>query len=358
MFCAPAACRATAPEGVFECERDAECPPGMRCDSGLCYSRVSKESADPAPGTGMRATAQTAGGAGASQPVGGLSGSTDAAISGGSGGAQAGAAASGEVATKRLANGEACAASDGCASGHCDGVCCATGDCCRSVNDCKRPEGPRGVCSDPKNCRGTGAGVACTEFTCVATERDDSACTGRVMAGDCGPYRSVFCSGAPLQEGAPACPTSCTDDSQCDAVAHCADARCVPDLAKGSACTRGADCADGFCKNMRNGKGVCCDGLTDCCTYPEDCPPQYQKPPTCNDVSTCSGSEVRVQCIAYTCLATVVGGLGACAGMVASGCGAFADYRCGVGNRCKSTCQAQADCDANAICQDGQCVAN
>jgi hypothetical protein len=262
-----------------------------------------------------------------------------------------------------LANGAECTDDARCTSGHCDGVCCDKGaECCTTVADCTTQTGGLGMsCDDRASCRGSSGKITCTaEHKCVTMNgvRNDSACTNRVEANDCGLYPSVFCLGGEVQSGAPACATSCTSDNECDPEAHCDAGKCVLDLGNGEPCKRGPDCTQGSCRNIKNGVGVCCGALADCCKAPTDCPDTYHQAAICNTM-TCSGTELVAQCNGNICNSTTIINDAACAGMMGPNCGLFKDIVCmpGRNNQCKTSCSNMGDCDENAFCDSGRCVA-
>jgi hypothetical protein len=250
-----------------------------------------------------------------------------------------------------------------CASGHCDRVCCAKGgECCRSVVDCPTfAEGLGMTCDDPTRCHGVAGKIVCSpEFQCVVVggTRNDSACSPSVEANDCGPYPSVYCSGRAEQASAPDCATSCLDDNGCDAEAHCSAGTCVRDVADGEACRLGSECMHGLCKNIRGGTGICCGESGDCCRTAADCPASYSQPPQCIEQRTCRGVERIAVCEASKCDSMNVASAQACEGKTGQSCGYFRDAVCRSGAAaCPTSCIDAGDCDANAFCDAGKCVA-
>jgi hypothetical protein len=130
-------------------------------------------------------------------------------------------------------------------------------------------------------------------------------------------------------------------------------------LANGEPCAAGTECAQGLCKNVRDGRGVCCGADSDCCIVPDDCPASYRSPPTCNDAPTCRGTEARAMCIANICSSMMVPANGACDGMDGPTCGLYADVTCMsyTSNQCGTSCTIAAQCDANAFCDRRSCQA-
>jgi len=208
-------------------------------------------------------------------------------------------------------------------------------------------------------CRGSAGKIECTpEFKCLTINgaRNDTGCSNRVEANDCGLYPSVFCLGGQLQQGAPACATSCASDSECDIQAHCADGKCEADKPNGERCKRKEDCAAGFCKNMVNDEGICCGLNGDCCTTPDDCPATYRKAATCNDQMNCRGSETVATCMANICGMMVVPANPACDGKPGPNCGAYQDVTCmsGRSNACRTMCTNDGQCDTGSAYCDGR----
>ena len=145
--------------------------------------------------------------------------------------------------------GQQCNEGDGlgdaeCVSGHCqNGFCCiGTGDCCNTNTDCLA-YAVAADCYDVGNCQGQHTdGVCNVAKQCGAVlVEDDSICSGE-EASNCGLYLSVFCSSAAVQS-APACASSCGDDGDCDASAHCDSLSCVSDAQQGDSCVVTEDCA-------------------------------------------------------------------------------------------------------------------
>jgi hypothetical protein len=275
--------------------------------------------------------------------------------------ADSGAELAGQVALpvgSMRADGEACSGDGDCASGHCDLVCCAKGsDCCRTLADCKTfVKGVGMSCEDRAHCRGVAGKMICGDgFRCLVVDgiRNDTACSPRVEADDCGDYPAVYCSGQQQQTGPPACATSCKDASGCDPESHCVDGECLADLADGEACDEGGECVHGRCRNSR-----CCGEAGDCCKTAADCPTVYSQAATCTDPSACHGAERVAVCSANRCSSVQVAADQACNGKSGPTCGTFRDVICGTAatNACLTNCVKSADCDAGAICAAGRCV--
>lgn len=155
------------------------------------------------------------------------------------------------------ADGAKCENDDQCASDHCsNGVCCVRGECCTDTDDCSAGTGIALTCDIPWNCQGSRGPSVCRAFRCTTREGtpDDSACDSRVLADDCGPFASVYCTGEADQR-MPRCADTCDSDNDCDRDAHC-DGTCIPDVAKGGACDENSDCASAQC----NGGRCCVEG--------------------------------------------------------------------------------------------------
>ena len=182
-------------------------------------------------------------------------------------------------------NGDACTDSENCASGHCqNGYCCDdTGaDCCSATTDCPAIISAGALCEDVPTCQGTRLEPTCQNSVCRSgSVPDDSGCA-TAIASTCGAYPSIVCSSAQSQ-ATPVCSSSCTNDGECDANAHCNGDTCRIDLSDGQACDENSDCVSGHCQN-----GFCCNG-GDCCSGPQDCPSSYSRPTECTETTTCQG---------------------------------------------------------------------
>jgi hypothetical protein len=317
---------------------------------------------DGASGTGSSGTSGGQSGDGIGTGVGAMSGggagTGGPASTSGTGGASADG---GTPPPPLLENGNACTEDARCTSGHCDVVCCDKGsECCKTVGDCTTTGGLGMSCDDRSMCRGSAGKITCTsEFKCVTVNgaRNDTACSNRVEASDCGLYPSVFCLGGELQQGAPACATSCASDTDCDTDAHCNSGQCETDKPNGEKCTRPEDCTAGFCKNVVNGAGVCCGLVGDCCLTADDCPDTYRQAQMCTDQQACRGFETQAVCIANICSSMMVPADGACNGKPGPTCGLYQDVTCMAGrsNACRTSCTMNAQCDANAYCDGSKC---
>jgi len=153
--------------------------------------------------------------------------------------------------------------------------------------------------------------------------------------------------------------------------------------AQGEPCTRGPECASGFCVDS-----VCCDSSCDqpCMTCAADkkaagvdglCEPVAQKydpdddctmdpvvscgrDGTCNGKGECSSYAAGMPCSAPSCTQNVETPASTCNGngtCVPASTRACAPSRCdSLGVACTTSCQTAADCAENAACVDGSCA--
>jgi hypothetical protein len=258
-----------------------------------------------------------------------------------------------------LKDGDECERDRDCESDHCDnGVCCAGGECCERSADCPAGGQMGAICDDHRTCQGTRGEVVCERSQCTTREGvpDDTACGATIEADECGTFPSVFCSGT-LDQSEPQCATSCQSDGDCDPGAHC-DTVCVANSPDGERCDEASDCASQHCSG-----GVCCQG-GDCCSTARDCPVN-SLPGICNSIPTCQSTRTEVQCVDFMCSETRYEDDSACStALRAATCGLYADLYCNGGvlqtARCKTACTGNndADCDENAHCEQGACVAD
>jgi hypothetical protein len=256
-----------------------------------------------------------------------------------------------------LPDGEVCDEASDCVSGYCgNGFCCAGGDCCRTASDCPGSYGSSATCDDTRACQGTRDAAVCVSSQCdtQADVADDSACTSGIVADMCGLFPSVRCTGA-VDQVAPACPTTCTGDSECDEGAHCDGGTCVADLPNGSPCDEASDCVSAYC-----GNGFCCAG-GDCCSRDSDCPSSYARPSECLAASTCQGVRRDAECnlTSNTCqVGDPVDDDSGCVGLVSDDCGLFPSVSCtsmqdqtsDQSSRCDTSCTSDGECDFGAFC--------
>ncbi len=259
-----------------------------------------------------------------------------------------------------LPNGSACDEDSDCSSEHCDnGYCCGAGaTCCNVDMNCPGWPGVGTVCDTPEDCQGSRGVVSCNTvtFECETTSGvpDDTACDTSVLASDCGLYADIMCDGSEDQPR-PRCPTSCTDDDECDATAHC-DSFCFPDLPDGDPCDEASDCVSGYCNN-----GFCCTG-GDCCRGATDCPGSYGAPAECDDTRACQGTRDVAVCVSSVCMTMEdVADDSACiAGLVADTCGLYPSVTCSGAidqnaPMCAIMCTGDSECDSNAHCDSNMC---
>jgi len=208
----------------------------------------------------------------------------------------------------------------------CPTTCASDADCaddhyCDAGGACAPDAAPGVACDDGAMCAtGTCSDGVCCDWPCEgACERCDLAasagtCTllaDGVFAGACGAYA---CDGA-----TGACPTECASDGDCAADHFCdGQGACRPDLGRGVACGRVAQCASGQCAD-----GVCCD-------------------------TACGGACDRCD---------LAGAAGDCKsvpdGTAAPACGA---YLCGGEPGCPTGCAGDGDCAAEHVCEAQVCV--
>jgi hypothetical protein len=183
---------------------------------------------------------------------------------------------------KKVAAGGSCGANHECTTASCvDNVCCNFGSCgtCQTCNGASpgnctplgvvTPESdPHGRCPQNPPCGNTGlcAGGACQQpssstscgsATCASSTSYQPAgtCSG---TGACNTPSPQNC--LPFLCGAGGCRNSCTGDSECIGAFYCTGnpitpGTCAPKKSNiDNGCTRGAECASGFCT-----EGFCCD---------------------------------------------------------------------------------------------------
>jgi hypothetical protein len=253
-------------------------------------------------------------------------------------------------------DGEACTASNQCASGHCqNGFCCAGGDCCATASNCPASYGSAPVCNDTRACQGTRNAAVCTASRCgtVMNVPDDSACHAGIVADECGLYPAVRCNGS-VEQTAPVCAMTCSGHGDCDPGAHCRGGICQPDLSNGAACTEARQCASRHCQN-----GFCC-ASGDCCARATDCPSSYARPSECLASGSCQGSRRDAVCNAGSqCqLSDPIDDDSGCNGLVSNECGLFPAVRCTAEvsqptdqmARCATMCSTTPECDPGAFC--------
>ncbi len=261
-----------------------------------------------------------------------------------------------------LLNGQACDELTDCESGYCgNDFCCPGGDCCSVASDCPTFGTIAPICDNASLCQGTRGEAVCNgNFQCQSNgvEQDDSACDATTLADDCDYYLSIYCNGN-VTQSAPACPTTCTSDTECDPDGFCRETgprACVEDHEDGEQCNDDDECKSDHCAN-----GYCC-AAGECCSRPEDCPGAFSDPPNCDSQATCQGTRDDASCVDSMCgTVSNVADDSDCSG-VANDCGSYIPTLCNGGPNqtppnCLGMCTSNADCDASAYCRaDGQCV--
>jgi hypothetical protein len=174
------------------------------------------------------------------------------------------------------ANGEACSAAGQCRSNFCTDAVCCNAACSGQCQTCNGPGTP-GVClpisGAPQGgrpaCAGAGGtcggvcngtvGAACTYPSAAVTCGAPSCSNGIAQptptcngVGACIMPPTVSCAPYPCAQNV--CAGGCSDSNPCSGENYCAAGKCVPKLARGSACARADQCTDGQCTD-----GVCCD---------------------------------------------------------------------------------------------------
>ncbi len=179
------------------------------------------------------------------------------------------------------------------------------------------------------------------------------------MSGSCAESVDVSCGLYSCIDGADSgdsCAIACDgeDDVKCTNLAHCDNSACEADLSDAGSCDEDGDCQSGHCQN-----DFCC-AFGDCCTIAEDCPSFGSFDPVCENPTTCQGARGAAVCTENSICATTGTQQddSACTSItVANDCGLYVPIFCN-GNVsqtapvCPSSCQSNADCDANAYCDD------
>ncbi len=314
-------------------------------------------------------------------------------------------------------NGQTCVAGSECASASCqDGTCCADG-CTTACRSCANAAG---TCTTvvtnatDNNCSGTnicdstgacklGAGQACSSAAeCATGNCVDGYCCNTACAGGCdvcaaslGATLNGTCTNLPkgnpgtgcngfLCSGAsPACPTSCSLDTDCASTHYCDGSTCQPKKATGESCTAANQCGGSapYCVD-----GVCCQtacsspcmacaaALKQSLTNNGECGPaatgqdphndcSQDLPSSCGNTGVCDGNggcalyPAQTACGATSCVGSsvkgkVCDGLGLCV-TEANGI-PCAPYLCAAGS-CTSPCGTESDCVAGNYCEGGVC---
>lgn len=320
---------------------EAQCAAGAVCDSGIPGSSTRNDGAvtqtDVKPVMTGQQTDQT---------------NVNASTGGMSGGSGTDAAVKEPPPPPKKPDGEVCAANSDCISNHClRELCCTGGDCCKTAADCPTNiiDGQQVACNEPSSCQGKRGEIRCENFLCVADGDvpDDTACTADHMAQDCSPYKPVFCNGNAEQE-APACPTSCNNDTACIEEAHCdmASKTCVMDVEDGGDCSADHECESNHCN-----RNICC-AAGDCCRDETQCF-RYNSLPMCADVQSCTGTQKIAVCKANQCSNEEMSSPAACNGTFVEGCGLYPDVTCrnGVRASCATSCRVDSQCKPEAYCR-------
>ena len=66
----------------------------------------------------------------------------------------------------------------------------------------------------------------------------------------------VFCDDGNVDQTAPACPTTCAAENDCEASCTCYKDECIVLQPNGSPCDNNDNCDSDYCAN-----GFCCDGF-------------------------------------------------------------------------------------------------
>jgi len=100
-------------------------------------------------------------------------------------------------------------------------------DECDTALDCPDDFRREPTCSTPSTCQGDRMDATCENHTCGSTLiDDDTACDSSVLSDPCGLYADIYCSGGDEQP-ITTCPTSCTDNLDCDSGAICSGNECT-----------------------------------------------------------------------------------------------------------------------------------
>ena len=206
----------------------------------------------------------------------------------------------------------------------------------------------------------TGGQTFCASGFCADGYCCDSACnqpcqTCSATPGTCTPVTKGTAStcGAYVCDGANgACPSACTDDSNCATGYYCnANGSCVAQKAQGKSCNASGDCKTAGCRVCSTGNcvdNVCCDtacnGICEACTGAKK---GSGTDGTCSTVA--DGTDPDSECAPNMCHA----------GQCASSCTTSADCTQGtvcVGGGCITPAAQGATCTSNLACQSGNCV--
>ena len=137
---------------------EAQCAvDGVPCDSGVPNSSTQPDASSTQPND-ITPVMTGQGGDGAQPPVSGAGGMSsseliDASVT--------------PPPPPKKPDGESCASSVDCVSGHClHDICCTGGDCCRTVSDCPMNmiDGEMVACNEPGTCQGKRGEIRCVDF--------------------------------------------------------------------------------------------------------------------------------------------------------------------------------------------------
>jgi hypothetical protein len=312
------------------------------------------------------------------------------------------AACKGSDAGTKMSAGQACGCASDCASNFCvDGVCCSTA-CTEACKTCAAPGSP-GTCTflvsgatprDPTACVAAAASTCGFDGTCdgsgacrrhvAGTICKPGMCDGAAVVGALACDGFGRCKAGPTTICAPyscdpdkgACFEACTQTTDCASGQQCVNASCGKKM-KGANCTKGADCASGFCAD-----GVCCNvacgGACVSCALPDrkgTCWPidhgvadprgqcVDQGASSCGATGTCDGFggcekyAAETICLAASCTGTrrntpgTCDGLGTCRPQGVQNCGPFLCQ----GGACTQSCVTDIDCESGHACVNGTC---
>lgn len=210
--------------------------------------------------------------------------------------------------------------------------------CCLSPADCPSEFSFPLKCNDIETCQGDSLTAICQDNQCGSVVvQDDSACNG--LANSCGLFSNIVCTGQVVQVPQ-ACPLSCTQNADCDALAYC-DGVCKSDVPNGGPCVADDQCESGNCNPAPNGVDWFCNAAIHECAMDDGA--------GVNDgYSYCYAGDV------FTCAEADSWASAECA----DECGFYLPVDECEGAKCSSCpgfCGSDDDCDANAHC-DGICV--
>lgn len=272
-----------------------------------------------------------------------------------------------EVSSEQSSMGQVCTSDSGVCCMDGDGDFRGVGDDCRATDcddgdpeiyddseelcDGKDNDCIGGVDVDVTDCEKESCRLGSNSYVMRAAQACESGNCVEATDVSCGLYTCA--DGAELGD---ACATACDseDDGKCAEPAHCDNSLCGADLESASSCDENSDCQSDHCQN-----DFCCP-FGDCCTQASDCPSFGTFDPVCENPGTCQGSRGMAVCTeSATCATTgTQQDDSACtAQTLANECGFYQPIFCNGDVSqgppvCPTTCQSNADCDANAYCDD------